>query len=347
MSGLKYVAYRGIFELLWASQITHLIRPLSRARGLIFTLHRVLPEPPADFSPNAILQVTPQFLDFAICRVRELGLDIVSMDEAVERIRSDSSPASKFVVFSFDDAYRDNLHHALPVLRKHACPFTLYVPTALVDGVGEVWWQALEDVIAAQDAIAITDDNGELVYHDTRTLSGKQAAYDLLYWRMRKMPEADRVTFIRDFARGYGLNMDAHCRDLIMDWKELRTFVDEDLCTIGAHTVHHFELAKLEADHARQEMDQSRQVINSQYGITPQHLSYPIGATVSAGPREYDMARELGFSSAVTTLPGAIYHHHTDSLMSLPRISLNGLFQKKRYMDVFSTGAIFSLLAKG
>ena len=347
MSGLKYVAYRGIFELLWASQVTHLIRHFSRARGLIFTLHRVLPDPPADFSPNAILQVTPQFLDFAICRVRELGLDIVSMDEALERIRSDSPPASKFVVFSFDDAYRDNLHHALPVLRKHDCPFTLYVPTALVDGVGEVWWQALEDVIAAQDAIAISDDTGELVYHDTRSIAGKQAAYDLLYWRMRKMPEADRVTFIREFARGYGLDMDAHCRDLIMDWKELGTFVDEDLCTIGAHTVHHFELAKLEPNHARQEMDQSRQVINSQYGITPEHLSYPIGATVSAGPREYDMARELGFSSAVTTLPGAIYHHHADSLTSLPRISLNGLFQKRRYMDVFSTGAIFTLLAKG
>ena len=161
------------------------------------------------------------------------------------------------------------------------------------------------------------------------------------------MPEAERVVFIREFAQNYGLDMDAHCRDLIMDWQELKTFVDEDLCTIGAHTVHHFELAKLEAEQARQEIEQSRQVINAQYGITPAHLSYPIGATVSAGQREYDMAAELGFSSAVTTLPGAIYHRHKDSLTSLPRISLNGLFQKRRYMDVFSTGVIFSAMSRG
>ena len=54
------------------------------------------------------------------------------------------------MVFTFDDAYRDNLRYALPILRHHECPFTLYVPTALVDGVGEVWWQALEDIVAAQ-----------------------------------------------------------------------------------------------------------------------------------------------------------------------------------------------------
>ncbi|MEK7247760.1 MAG: glycoside hydrolase family 38 C-terminal domain-containing protein, partial [Chloroflexota bacterium] len=42
-------------------------------------------------------------------------------------------PEKRFAVFTFDDAYRDNLKYALPVLRRHQCPFTLYVPTALVD----------------------------------------------------------------------------------------------------------------------------------------------------------------------------------------------------------------------
>src|SRR5690606_14418911 len=113
-------------------------------RGVIFTLHRVLPDTPADFSPNAILQVRPDFLEAAIRRVRALGLDIVDIDEAIRRIESDE-PVRRFVVFTFDDAYRDNHRYALPILRRNQCPFTLYVPTALVDGVGEVWWQALED----------------------------------------------------------------------------------------------------------------------------------------------------------------------------------------------------------
>ncbi len=342
MINLNYLAYRGMFELLWASQIGHLVRFLSRSRGVIFTLHRVVPGPPADFSPNAILQVTPEYLEFVISRVRELGLDIVDMDEAVERIISPAA-AKKFVVFSFDDAYRDNLEHALPVLRRQDCPFVLYVPTALVDGVGEVWWQALEDIIAANDALAVPGADGQLTYHDTKTTAQKHALFTPLYWRMRKMDEDARVKFLADFAKSYGMDIHEHCRSLIMDWKELETFVDEPLCTIGAHTVHHFELAKLEKERARQEMEQSVQVIKAQYGIETTHFSYPVGGPASAGPREYELARELGFRSAVTTRPGGLYYRHKHSLTALPRISLNGRFQQRRYVDVLTAGAIFSL----
>src|SRR5688572_6650079 len=176
MAGLKYTAIRSAFEVLWASQLTRLIRPLSRCRGVIFTLHRVLPEDPGDFAPNAILQVKPEFLEYAIRRVRDLGLDIVDLGEGLRRIESDERER-KFVVFTFDDAYRDNLRYALPILRRNQCPFTLYVPTALVDGIGEVWWQALEDIIAGQNALAVTY-NGDTEYFATANLEEKQQAYD-------------------------------------------------------------------------------------------------------------------------------------------------------------------------
>lgn len=140
---LKYMAIGAMFEALWLSRLPSLIRALSASRGVIFTLHRVLPDDPADFAPNAILQIRPDFLEYCIERVRALGLDIVSLDEAVTRLATPAPARRKFVVFTFDDAYRDNLQYALPILQRQQCPFTLYVPTALVDGVGEVWWQAI------------------------------------------------------------------------------------------------------------------------------------------------------------------------------------------------------------
>jgi peptidoglycan/xylan/chitin deacetylase (PgdA/CDA1 family) len=342
MGALKYTVIRGMFEALWASQLPGLIRRLSRSRGVIFTLHRVLPEDPADFAPNAILQVKPEFLDFTIKRIRELGLDIVDLGEALRRVESDE-PERKFVVFTFDDAYRDNLRYALPILRRNQCPFTLYVPTALVDGVGEIWWQALEDIIAGQKAVAVTYA-GDTDYIPTATLEEKNAAFAQLYARMRAMPEAERVELIQALAAQYGFNLHAHCRELIMDWPELKQFAAEQLCTLGAHTVHHYELSKLAPVDARSEIEQSIRVMKAQFGMPPIHLSYPIGGTAACGPREFEMAKELGLRSAVTTRPGGLYAHHRRSMHALPRVSLNGLFQSRRYVDVFATGAIFSMM---
>ena len=344
MGALRYAAITAIFETLWATRLTALLRATSRARGVIFTLHRVLPDDPADFSPNAILQIKPEFLDFAIQRIRQLGFDIVDLGEGLRRIESDF-PEKRFAVFTFDDAYRDNLKYALPVLRRNQCPFTLYVPTALVDGVGEVWWQALEDIIAQQDAIAVTE-GGENEYIPTATLAEKHAAFDALYAKMRAMPEPERVALIRDLAAKYDFDLEAHCRGLIMDWTELRTFAADQLCTIGAHTVHHYELAKLPAEQARSEIEQSVKVIEAQFGQRPIHLSYPIGGLSSANTREYQLAKDLGLRSAVTTIPGGLYRKHRDQLHALPRVSLNGNFQRRRYVDVFGTPAVFTLLGR-
>jgi len=338
MPSLRYAAIRSVFELLWATRATSIVRALSSMRGVIFTLHRVLPDDAADFSPNAILQIKPDFLDYAIRRVRTLGFEILGMDEAVRRIESDAL-VKRFAVFSFDDAYRDNLKYALPILRRQQAPFTMYVPTAFVDGVGEVWWHALEDIIAAQSAIAVTE-NEETEYLGTESLAEKHAAYRMLYSKMRAMPERARVALIRDLAAKYDFDLAAHCRGLIMSWPELKGLAAERLATIGAHTVHHYELAKLPPDQARIEMEQSARVLEAQLGKRPVHLSYPIGGRTAAGLREYQMAQDLGFRSAVTTIPGGLYASSREALTALPRVSLNGLFQARRYMDVFATPAL-------
>lgn len=324
----RYGVFKTAFEVLSALHLPPLIRRFSACRGIVFTLHRVLPEPPAPFAPNAILQVTPGFLEDVIVKARAAGFDIVPMDEAVTRLRS--GQGRPFVVLTFDDAYRDNLIHALPVLRRHNAPFTLYVPTALVDGEGEVWWQALEDIVAA----------------DATSLEEKQARYDRLYWQYRQVPEAQRVAELYALAAASGLDLHAHCRALIMNWDELQTFVDEQLCTIGAHTVHHYELSKLAEDEVRAEMIRSAETLRERTGAPPRHFSYPIGSRRAAGEREYRLAREAGFETAVTTIPGGLYAHHANDFYALPRISLNGNFQDPRYIDVLLTGALFTQIAK-
>jgi len=67
----------------------------------------------------------------------------------------------------------------------------------------------------------------------------------------------------------------------------------------------------------------------------------------SAGPREFALARELGFASAVTTRPGVIFPEHRDHLHALPRLSVNGRYQTLDAFDILLSGAPFALMNGG
>ena len=82
----------------------------------------------------------------------------------------------------------------------------------------------------------------------------------------------------------------------------------------------------------------SRAVLEAVIGQRPQHLAYPVGDPTSAGPREFRIAAELGFKTAVTTRPGVLFKAHRDYLTALPRISVNGEFQQQRYLKVLMSG---------
>jgi peptidoglycan/xylan/chitin deacetylase (PgdA/CDA1 family) len=86
-------------------------------------------------------------------------------------------------------------------------------------------------------------------------------------------------------------------------------------------------------------MDMSRSVLEAALGRKPAHLAYPVGDPTSAGPREFRIAAELGFKTAVTTRPGVLFKAHRDHLTALPRISVNGEFQQQRYLKVLMSGA--------
>lgn len=63
----------------------------------------------------------------------------VSLDDALDLLRGErAAPIAgrPAVVLTFDDAYRNFVTAAWPVLRDLALPATLYVPTAFVDGEG-------------------------------------------------------------------------------------------------------------------------------------------------------------------------------------------------------------------
>lgn len=337
---------RGGLETLYFSGLHHVMRPFAGGVGTILTMHHVRPPRPGRFQPNRLLEISPVFLERLLRNLRRARVDIVSLDEMHQRM-VDGNFRRRFVCLTFDDGYRDVQKWAYPLLKKYEAPFAMYIPTSFPDRLGDLWWVALETVIANNSRIGLVID-GKDQFFDCATVREKRELYDAVYGWLRSMKTYDQIVrVVRDLAACHRVDMAALCRDLCMDWQELGELAADPLVTIGAHTVTHAMLKKVpNAASVRAEIDMSRSVIEAALGIRPQHLAYPVGDPTSAGPREFNIAAELGFKTAVTTRPGVIFRKHREHMTALPRISVNGEFQSGRYMSVLMSGAATALFNK-
>lgn len=310
--------------------------------GIVFMLHRVRPTPECGgFAPNALLEITPEYLNAVLTTVSALDYDLVSMDEAHRRLQQRHFDR-KFAVFTLDDGYKDNLEFAAPIFAKHRAPFTVYLSSGMPDGTLDLWWVGLEAAIRAQDALDWSW--ADIRYEFTmESAEQKQNAFDTLYWPLRNLPELDQRIAIRDLTRHCGVDMRQLTRDCSLSWNEARELSNHAYCSLGAHTVDHFALSKLSETEARREIVEGAERIKQETGAWPRHLAFPYGDGGSAGPREYELAQFLGFDTAVTTQKGFLTEDHGVSPYAIPRLSLNGDYQDLRMLEVLMSGLPFAL----
>jgi peptidoglycan/xylan/chitin deacetylase (PgdA/CDA1 family) len=144
---------------------------------------------------------------------------------------------------------------------------------------------------------------------------------------------------VRSLAAYYHVDIPALCAELCMSWPELAELAADPLVTIGAHTVSHPSLSRLSQGAAQSEMQLSRSVIEAALAVRPAHFSYPYGDRSAAGNREFAIAAEIGFKTAVTARPGVLFARYKRCMTALPRISLHGDYQQMRYVGVLLSGA--------
>jgi peptidoglycan/xylan/chitin deacetylase (PgdA/CDA1 family) len=173
---MKQTIIRTGLETLYFTGMHHVMRPLLGGVGAILTLHHVRPARPDAFQPNHLLEVTPDFLERLLRRLKRAALDVISLDEMHSRFISGNFER-RFVCITFDDGYKDLMSFAYPLLKKYQLPFALYIPTSFPDRLGELWWVALEAVIARNTRIGMVV-NGTDQYFASGTVKEKRDLYD-------------------------------------------------------------------------------------------------------------------------------------------------------------------------
>jgi peptidoglycan/xylan/chitin deacetylase (PgdA/CDA1 family) len=332
----RHSAFAAALDALGKTGLDSLLAPLTRGIGVILTLHQVRSRAPRGFAPNRILEITPEFLDAALLCLKSLGYELVTLTEAVARLRTGRGRVP-FAALTFDDGYRDNLEEALPVLERHGAPMTLFVTPGFAERSARLWWIELEEALRRLDRVSV--EHGDFHFAAlARDDAEKAYVFEDLYWRLREGSEQRLLDVIAMLSAEARVDATSLVERLCLDWGGLAQMARHPLVTIGAHTLTHPTLAKWGETRMREEMAGSREAIRRRLGVTPAHFSYPFGDRQAAGVREFDAAAELGFAGAVTTRPGVLFAAHARHLHALPRISINGMFQDARRFETLISG---------
>ncbi|MBB4063611.1 polysaccharide deacetylase family protein [Gellertiella hungarica] len=338
---LKQAAIIGGLEAISALRLGKLM-PAAAGRGLIFTLHHVRPRTPQAFEPNGHLEVTPEFLQAVVEECLAAGLTPIALEDLPHRL-ADPGDRRRFVAFTLDDGYRNNRVHAAPIFRRHAIPYTIFVTPGFVDRKVTLWWETAGALLNRVDRLEIDLGKGRERL-PAESHAQKVDAFNRLCAAVNGGDQTRVTERLDEAALRAGVDPTGIVDREVMTETELRELAEQDpLVRYGGHTLTHPVLSRVPEAQLSHEIEASMEMAGRYGGRKATCLAYPYGTACSVGTREFDAATKAGVSLAVTTRPGVLTAETMKRPTAVSRVSLNGLYQKRRYVGALISGIPFRL----
>ena len=275
------------------------LAPAGRSAKLSIVLfHRV------HANPDPLFPGDPDAKRFdELCRWLAAWYNVLPLDDAVDRLAQGVLPARALAI-TFDDGYADNHDLAVPILRKHGLRATFFIATGFLNG-GRMWNDiAVEAVRQCRQSTLDLGDLGlaGVARLDLSSITARRQSLGRLLNATKYLPTDEREAIVGRVAARAGARLP---NDLMMRGEQVRAMADAGM-QIGAHTVSHPILARLNDVDARREIATSKSDLEALLGQRVTLFAYPNGKPGQDYlPRDAALARDLGFSAAVSTAYGA------------------------------------------
>lgn len=274
---------------------------------LVLVFHRVLPE------PDPLLTEDPDVADFAAqMDVVRATCTVLPLAEAVERLYKQSLPSNAACI-TFDDGYANNLTCAAPILESKRLPATVFVTTGFLEG-GRMWNDTvIESVRRAGGELDLTSIG--LGRFELPDVAAKRRASQSLRRMLKYLDPEERDKKTSQIAEIVGHDLP---KDLMLSESQVQQLVGKGI-DVGAHTVSHPILARMQDLTARSEILASKAMLEAVTGAPVRLFAYPNGQPQRDYLRRHvDMVREAGFCAAVSHAWGAC--HVSSDRFQLPRM---------------------------
>lgn len=262
-----------------------------KGRLSIFIFHRVFP------TPDPLMPDEPCAERFD-CMMGWLAgwFNVLPLSEAISRLQAGHLPP-RAAAITFDDGYADNLTCATPILQRHGLHATFFIATGFLDG-GRMWNDTIIESVRGAQIDEFDAGFLGLGCLPLETVEEKRVAFESLIQAVKHRPQVERQEYVQRIAEACQSPLPD---DLMLTRMQLQTLRQSGM-EIGAHTINHPILAKLDDVNATREIAEGRDVLEGLLGEKISLLAYPngkLGADYTA--RHAGMAKALGFSAAVST----------------------------------------------
>lgn len=255
-----------------------------------------------------------------VCVLRK-RFRIVSLDQAVDRIRTRREVEPHCAVLTFDDGYANNATVAWPILREQGLTATFFIPVDYVETGRFLWLDRLDHAVRH-----LREDVREIRIGDIAfsVADKSRAGMETLFWAFKEAclklgwAGADAAATAVESLAHSTLAEDAGSTDWagFMTWDQMRTMANEG-AGFGSHSLSHALLDGLSDAEMREELAASRKALKVMLGGECRSIAYPVGACSASVLR---IAAEVGYESGLTTRDGMA--RQGDSPLALPRVGV-------------------------
>ncbi len=298
---------------LWRAGLRFLSPAGASARLSIVLFHRVLPNPDPMF-PEEMHRTRFD----AICGWLARWFCVLPLDEAVQRLHQGSLP-ERALCITFDDGYADNHDVAMPVLQSHGLTATFFIACSFLDG-GRMWNDTIVESVrlsqkGALDLSGLDTGLGALI--PLTSLDDRRRLAMQLLDATKYLEPAQRQAMADRIAERSGATLPS---SLMMSSIQLQAMARAGM-QIGAHTLTHPILARIDEADARREIAESKGQLEALLGQRMELFAYPNGKPGrDYTARDVELVRQAGFAAAVSTAYGAA-RSGQDSMFQLPRFT--------------------------
>jgi len=223
---------------------------------------------------------------------------MLSLDEIVQHVCEGKRLPKRVAAITIDDGYRDNFLHALPILRKHHVPATIFLVTGHIGSSELFWWDKVGYAVEYTRKQRL--ELAEFGSCELRSAHDRRNTTLRIVDALKDLPEQRKNLVMEDLLHVAGVSIpDALAKEVILSWEEVVEMSEEGI-DFGAHTLTHPILTNVPLEQAKLEIVQSKKDIEAKIGRQVGFFSYPDGRL---NAELAEAVRESGFAGAMTCDP--------------------------------------------